>query len=32
MKVNWKQEFKFGGILVFVLIILYLLAHLPIFK
>jgi hypothetical protein len=27
MKINWKTEFKYAGILVFALIILYLIIH-----
>jgi hypothetical protein len=30
MKIDWKEDLKIGGVLVLVLIIIYLIAHLPI--
>lgn len=32
MKINWKQEFKYVGILIFAIVILYLIIHIFAFK
>ena len=32
MKVNWKQEFKYAGVLIFALLILYLFIHIFVLK